>query len=68
MTQQSPQELAVSLLVGPVGVELLDTTLNHRSSGSVRRVGHRNSFERRLGRQDRRIAPVDHFDAQSFHQ
>jgi hypothetical protein len=55
----------VSLLARPIGVELQNTTVHNDSSGSMRGVCHRDSFCRGLGRENRSIDSIDHFDAKT---
>jgi hypothetical protein len=53
----------MALFVGPVGVKLANATLNHDPCGSMRGIGHGDSFRRRLGRKNGRIGAIDHFDS-----
>jgi hypothetical protein len=57
----------VALLGRPIGVELQNTAAQNGSSGSMRGVCHRDSFCRRLGRQNCGINAIDDFDAKLSH-
>jgi hypothetical protein len=57
----------VSLLGGPIGVELQNTAAHDGSSGSMRGVCHRDSFCRGFGRQNCGIDAIDDFDAKLSH-
>ena len=56
----------MSLFVGPLRMKLQDACLNHHAGGSMSGIGQGDAFRRGLGRQDRRLIPINHFNAMLF--
>jgi hypothetical protein len=67
MPQESPQVFPMPLFVGPIGVKLPNTVLNHDPCGAMSGVSHGDAFRRRLRRQDGRVGAIDDFNANPLH-